>query len=188
MRSDHFRARMMRIAIGSTNPVKCNAVHAVLSSLYPDAEFVCIDTPSGVPVQPWGDAETRAGAYNRARSALELTGAELAAGLEGGVQESEFGLLTTAWCVLVDAYGRIGIGGNCCTLLPEAVATQIRAGVELGPAMDRLVDRHNTKHQNGAIGILTKNLETRQSAYEMIIRLALAPFQNPDWYPIRSKP
>jgi inosine/xanthosine triphosphatase len=179
---------MMRIAIGSTNPVKCNAVRAVLSSLYRDAEFTCVDTPSGVSIQPWGDAETRAGALNRARAALELTGADLAAGLEGGVQESEFGLFTTAWCVLVDAHGRIGVGGNCCTLLPEAVATQVRAGVELGPAMDRLVDRHNTKHQNGAIGILTKNLETRQSAYEMIIRLALAPFQNPDWYPIRSEP
>jgi len=159
-----------------------------LSSLYPDATFICIDAPSGVAVQPWGDAETRAGALNRARAALELTGADLAAGLEGGVQECEFGLLTTAWCVLVDVHGRLGIGGNCCTLLPEAVARQVREGVELGTAMDRLVNQHNTKHQNGAIGILTKNLETRQSAYEMIIRLALAPFQNPDWYPTRSEP
>jgi non-canonical (house-cleaning) NTP pyrophosphatase len=48
--------------------------------------------------------------------------------------------------------------------------------------MDRLVRQHNTKHKNGAIGILTNNLETRQSAYETIIRLALAPFQHPEWY------
>jgi len=173
----------MRIAIGSTNPVKCNAARAVLAALYPDAEFVGIEAPSGIAAQPWGDAETRAGALNRARAALAQTGADLGVGLEGGVQDTEFGLFTTAWCVLVDNQGRIGIGGNSCAMLPTAVADDVRQGVELGAAMDRLVNRRNTKHQNGAIGILTNNLETRQSAYETIIRLALAPFVNPEWYP-----
>jgi inosine/xanthosine triphosphatase len=179
---------MMRIAIGSTNPVKCSAARAVLTPLFPGAEFVCLDVPSGVSAQPWGDVETRTGAFNRARAALEQTGAALAIGLEGGVQDSEFGLLTAAWCALVDRHGRTGVGGNSCALLPSAVAEQVRQGVELGAAMDRLVNRQNTKHQNGAIGILTNNLETRQSAYETIIRLALAPFQNPDWYPAQPEP
>jgi len=176
----------MRIAIGSTNPVKCSASRAVLSRLYPDAEFVCFDVPSGVPAQPWGDLEARTGALNRARGALHAGDADLGVGLEGGVQESEFGLLTTAWCVLVSRDGRVGVGGNSCTLLPEAVAHWVRQGVELGTAMDRLVQQENTKHRNGAIGILTNDLETRQSAYETILRLALAPFQNPAWYPARS--
>ncbi len=176
----------MIIAVGSTNPVKCNAVRAVLSPLYPEAQFVQIEVPSGVAVQPWGDVEARTGAVNRARAALEHSGADLAAGLEGGVVETEFGLMTNAWCALVDRQGRTGIGGNCCTLLPETVAQDVRRGMELGAAMDRLVHRANTKHQNGAIGILTNNLETRQTAYEMILRLALAPFQNPDWYPFQA--
>ncbi len=178
----------MRIAIGSTNPVKCSASRAVLSRLDADAEFVCLDVPSGVPKQPWGDAETRTGALNRARGALEATGADLGVGLEGGVLETEFGLMTNAWCVLVDRSGRIGVGGNACALLPDAVAEQVRAGEELGTAMDRLARQANTKQRNGAIGILTNNLETRQSAYEMIIRLALAPFQNPAWYPVKAGP
>ena len=174
----------MRIVIGSTNPVKCNATRAVLEPLFPDAAFVCVDVPSGVAAQPWGDAETRAGALHRAQTALRQTGADLAIGLEGGVQESEFGLMTTAWCVLIDRHGRTGVGGNSCALLPDAVADAVRQGSELGTAMDRFTRTHNTKQQNGAIGILTNNLETRQSAYETIIRLALAPFQHPDWYPI----
>jgi len=177
----------MRIVIGSTNPVKCNATRAVLEPLFPNAAFTCIDVPSGVAAQPWGDTETRAGARHRARMALEQTGAELAVGLEGGVQESEFGLLTTAWCVVLDCHGRIGIGGNSCALLPEAVAEAVRQGSELGAAMDQFTHLHNTKQQNGAIGILTNNLETRQSAYETIIRLALAPFRHPDWYPISER-
>lgn len=173
----------MRIAIGSSNPVKCNATRAVLKPLYPDAEFVTVDVPSGVSRQPWGDQETRTGALNRARAALQQTHADLGVGLEGGVQDSELGLMTTAWCVLVDRQGRVGVGGNACILLPEPVAQQVRSGLELGLAMDAFAQRDNTKHKNGAIGILTNNLETRQSAYELIIRLALAPFQNPDWYP-----
>ncbi|MGQ9850415.1 MAG: inosine/xanthosine triphosphatase [Aggregatilineaceae bacterium] len=172
----------MRIAIGSTNPVKCQAVQAVLGPLFPAAEFITLEVPSGVSAQPWGDVETRTGAYNRARAALIQGGAELGVGLEGGVQESEFGLLTAAWCVIVDTTGRVGVGGNSCVLLPPTVAADVRAGFELGEAMDRLVNRVNTKHQNGAIGILTDDLETRQSAYETIIRLALAPFLHPEWY------
>jgi inosine/xanthosine triphosphatase len=173
----------MNIAIGSTNPVKCNATRAVLTPLYPDAEFVAIDVPSGVASQPWGDVETRAGALNRAQSALAETGAALSVGLEGGVQETEFGLMTCAWCVMVDTNGRLGVGGNSCVLLPPVVADQLRQGVELGTAMDRLVNQRNTRQGNGAIGILTGTLETRQSAYEAILRLALAPFRNPAFYP-----
>ncbi|MBN1201746.1 MAG: inosine/xanthosine triphosphatase [Anaerolineae bacterium] len=174
----------MLIAIGSTNPVKYNAAQAVLVPMYPDIEFICVDVPSGVASQPWGNKATRTGALNRARAALAQTGADLAIGLEGGVQESEFGLMTCAWCVLVDTHGQIGVGGNSSILLPKAVANRLRQGEELGAAMDQLVNEHNTKWRNGAIGILTGDLETRQSAYESILRLALAPFQNPAWYPV----
>jgi inosine/xanthosine triphosphatase len=177
----------MHIAIGSTNPVKCNATRAVLKAVFSDTVFECVDVPSGVSDQPWGNVETRTGAHNRAQAALAHTGADLAVGLEAGVQESEFGLLTCAWCVLVDARGRVGVGGNSSILLPPAVAERLYLGDELGAAMDGLVNEHNTKHRNGAIGILTHNLETRQSAYESIIRLALAPFQHPAWYPLSER-
>ena len=63
------KGQPMRVAIGSTNPVKCNAVRAVLSPLFPGASFVTVDVPSGVAAQPWGDVETRTGAHNRARAA-----------------------------------------------------------------------------------------------------------------------
>src|SRR5690606_1224047 len=107
-------------------------------------------------------------------------------GLEGGVQESVFGLLPTAWCVLVDRTGRIRVGGNSSTRLPEAYAQRVRPGHDTGVAMDRLVSQSGTNLRNVTIGILTNGLETRQSAYETILRLALAPFQNPAWYPVPS--
>ncbi len=171
-----------RIAIGSTNPVKCNASQRVLSALYPNADFVPISVESNVRDMPIGDEETRRGAFNRATAAMHATQAEIGIGLEGGVQETEFGMMTCAWCAIVDLEGRIGIGGSSCIRLPDTVAELIRSGLELGAAMDQLTGQHNTKQAEGAIGILTNGLSSRQEAYEALIRMALAPFLRPAWY------
>ena len=174
----------MQIVIGSTNPVKFSASRRVLGALYPDAVFQKLDVPSGVSDQPWGDRETQQGAYNRARAALKASSANLAVGLEGGVLETPYGLFTSAWCVLLNDEGRIGIGGNACTQLPDEVIAYLKQGMELGHAMDALSGLQNTKHQDGAIGLLTNGLLTRQSAYENIIKMALSPFVRPEWYAI----
>ncbi len=172
----------MLIAVGSTNPVKLNATKRVLSALYPEADFAPVAAQSGVQMQPWGDEETRRGAYNRAQYALQATEADLGIGLEGGVQETEFGLFTCAWCVIVDLLGHTGVGGSSCVRLPEVVAQSVRNGLELGTAMDQLTGEHNTKHNQGAIGILTNGLSSRQAAYESLIKMALSPFIRPEWY------
>jgi inosine/xanthosine triphosphatase len=174
--------KITRIAVGSTNPVKCNASRSVLSALYPEAVFLSVEVASGVSRQPWGDAETRRGALNRAEAAREVMQADMGIGLEGGVQKTEFGLFTCAWCAIVDRAGRIGLGGSSCIRLPDVVADLVRAGVELGTAMDQLSGQHNTKQNEGAIGLLTDGLSSRQTAYEALIQMALAPFLRPAWY------
>ena len=64
--------------------------------------------------------------------------------------------------------------------LPAAVARLVRDdGLELGEAMDRLTGERNTKHRQGAVGILTAGLVDRQAAYEVILTYALAPFLTP---------
>jgi len=59
-----------RVVVGSTNPVKVAAVEAVLARCGPGIEVHGVAVSSGVPDQPWGDDETRAGALARARAAL----------------------------------------------------------------------------------------------------------------------
>ncbi len=172
----------MQIAIGSTNPVKTNASRCVLLEVYPDATFTTLAVESGVSAQPWGESETRQGALNRARHALQITDADMAIGLEGGVQEIEFGLFTCAWCAIVDRSQRVGLGGSSAVRLPDVVADAIRSGIELGTAMDQLTGQHNTKHGQGAIGLLTNGLSSRQAAYEALIKMAIAPFVRPEWY------
>jgi inosine/xanthosine triphosphatase len=174
------------IAVGSTNPVKIAAVRAVVARAFPKAKVVGLNVDSGVPEQPWGDAETRRGALNRARATLAATGAQLGVGLEGGMLETEMGLMTCAWCVIVDPHGQVGVGGGVHMLVPPSVTQALRAGGELGPAMDQLTGQHNTKQAQGAVGILTGGLSNRQSAYQQLVAMALAPFVQVKYYSVDS--
>jgi inosine/xanthosine triphosphatase len=172
----------VRIAVGSTNPIKIAAVQAVTSRALPQAEVIGLDIASGISEQPWGDEQTRKGALNRARSALAAAGTDFGVGLEGGVLETEMGLMTCAWCVIVDRDGHIGVGGGVHMLLPPLVAQALQNGGELGPAMDRLTGQHNTKQAQGAVGILTGGLSDRQAAYAQLVTMALGPFLKAEYY------
>lgn len=164
------------IAIGSTNPVKLAAARTMLARAFPEARFAPSTVPSGVPDQPWGDEQTRLGAFNRARNALIKLGAIYGLGLEGGLVETSVGLMTCAWCAIVDSRGQVGYGGGVHMLLPPVIADILRQRGELGPAMDALVNEDNTKQKQGAVGILTNGLSSRQAAYEQLVAMAAAPF------------
>ncbi len=97
-------------------------------------------------------------------------------GLEGGVVDTSAGLMTCAWCTMVDGKGKVGYGGGVHMLLPPPVANILHQQGELGPAMDLLVNEHNTKQGRGAVGILTNGLSSRQAAYEQLVAMAAAPF------------
>lgn len=164
------------MAVGSGNPVKVAAAAAVIRSYFPSAVVTPQVVASGVPDQPFGDAQTIAGARERARRAREAADADLGVGLEGGVVDGPDGMRTCAWCVVVHRDGREGVGGSLAMPLPDGVAQMIRAGEELGYAMDRFANERGTKHGKGAVGILTAGKIDRQAAYEVLVTYAMAPF------------
>lgn len=182
-------ARIRQAAVGSKNPVKVGAAHAVLVRVAPGAEVVGVDVPSGVPDQPWGDDQTREGALVRARLALGHAlshgrvpaDAALGVGIEGGVvDDGPRGLRTCAWAAIVDFEGRVGFGGSLAMPLPPQVASLVRQGKELGQAMDEVSRASGTKRGPGAVGILTSGLMGRQQAYEVLVVYALARFLRDD--------
>lgn len=173
--------RLTKIGIGSTNRVKVRAAQNVLSHIHPRARFLPMEVASGVNIQPKGERETRQGAVNRAKRVLIAADADWGVGLEGGIVETPFGMMTTAWCAIVDREGRTGLGGATNMLLPDSVAQLVRAGAELGDAMDLVTGIRDVKHKMGAIGILTRGLTDRRRSYEYLVKLALARFLWEDW-------
>jgi inosine/xanthosine triphosphatase len=165
-----------RVVVGSTNPVKVAAVQAVFARCAPGTLAIGMEVASGVPDQPWGDDETRAGALQRALAAIGADPqAQFGVGLEGGVvREASGQVRSCAWAVIVDRAGVVSTGGSLAVPLPPAVAALLDAGMELGPAMDRVARTTGTKHGRGAVGLLTAGLIDRQAAYEPLVTYALS--------------
>ncbi len=172
----------MKIAVGSTNPVKVAAVRQVALRCWPEAQIIAVEAPSGVARMPMSDAESLRGAQNRALAALAQAQADLGVGLEGGVNPEEIGLVLHGWVAVVDGNGRIGIGGSGRLPLPPVIARRVLAGEELGPVMDELLGQVEVRKQGGAVGALTAGLVLRQDAFAQGVAYALAPFVSPHLY------
>jgi inosine/xanthosine triphosphatase len=176
---------MKIIHVASTNPVKVNAAAEGFKTAFPAEEFLVTGyrVEHGVPTQPMTDAETRQGSETRARLLCEeYPGADYWVGIEGGVEQDGDGLLVFAWVTVLSA-DRHGTGRTGAFHVPPEVARLVRGGMELGLADDQVFGRENSKQQNGAVGLLTHDLITRQSYYEHAVILALVPFINPQLFP-----
>ncbi len=169
-------------AIGSTNPAKVAAVREALVKLAPGCAVIAIDVPSGVGHQPFGDAATRAGALERARKALVATGAEIAFGLEGGVELDGPRVWLLSWVAAIDPAGREGYASGLRMLLPASLAAGLRAGDELGSLVDQLFGVKDSKSASGAIGLLTAGAVSRTDAFADLVAMSLAPWIHPDHY------
>ncbi len=180
-----MRLRIRRVAVGSKNPVKEEAARRVIHYYWPEAEILTLAVESGVPPQPWGVAETIAGARQRALAALQRTAADLGIGLEGGVEEipEAGGVFLSGWAAVALPDGRVFFGSGGRVLVPPPLMQALQAGEELGPAMDRLVGQEGTKHTVGSVGILTRGFVTRAEQFAVALAYALAPLLHPEWWP-----
>jgi inosine/xanthosine triphosphatase len=171
--------KMVRIVVASRNPVKIAAAKAGCARVLGDGarlEMVAVEVASGVPDQPMSDRETRQGAGQRAVAALAAQPeADFWLGLEGGIEDDGEKMWAFAWIAARWQGGR-GEARTAAFALPEAVATLVRQGVELGEADDRVFGRRNSKQQGGAVGLLTGGRLDRAALYEPAVVLALIPY------------
>ncbi|WP_206830456.1 DUF84 family protein [Alicyclobacillus fructus] len=164
----------LRVALGSRNRAKRLAVERALSAFGISYDIESVEVPSGVRAQPLSDLETRQGAIERARRARLHTGAHLGIGLEGGVEETEHGMLLVNWAAVTHGDGEIAIGGGLRMMLPDEIAEGIRAGRELGDVMDAWAGRTGLRHGDGAIGVLTGGRITRADMFRDALICALS--------------
>jgi inosine/xanthosine triphosphatase len=172
----------MKIFVGSENPVKVNAVLSSAMETWPDAVAKGFSVDSGVSDQPFSDEETKTGAINRAKAALEAGLKEdqdktaLGVGMEGGIVDLGEEMWSTVWAAVVDQQGSITLSAGARFRVPDSVADKIRSEVEMGHAVAEIIGEENKnkiKQEQGLIGILTNGFVDRTEEYQGIIKLAL---------------
>lgn len=179
----------VRIGVGSGNPVKRRAVERAFDSTdvselrgdFPNgpAEVLVesVAVPSGVSEQPTGQAETIAGAENRADAVLDAGPYDLAVGIEGGVArvDGTAGLFLVMWAVVSNG-SRTGRAAGPSLALPDDIAARVDDGEELGPVMDDVLDTAGVARRGGAAGALTNGRVDRTDALAAAVSGALGPF------------
>lgn len=174
--------KVRKVIVGSSNPAKIGAVAEGLKKLFPEAEFSGIEVESGVSKQPMSDEETLKGARNRTRAVLTVTDADAAVGLEGGVMETQEGMMNVVWCVILMRDGRESFSGGSHFLLPKEWAEKLKEGKEVSDILEEITGDRDLRKKGGMIGLLTKGLTSRQEEYAQLVRLATIKLIHPEWY------
>jgi inosine/xanthosine triphosphatase len=182
-----------RIAVGSTRRPKLNAVLEAAKSfvllLNPQAvlDVQGYEVESGVGHTPSSREELMRGARQRAETLAQNIAssgglAHFFVGLEGGldvVQENASRhVFLESWAYVTDgSRGHFGCSGSI--ELPDALADEVLGrGTELSTAIDQFAGAEGIRDGQGAWGVLSSNLISRQESFRLAVVVAFAPFYN----------
>jgi len=171
----------MRIAVGSTNPVKVAAVRDVVQALYGSGvEVLAVAVDPGVRAQPIGVEEILQGAINRAIRAREATDADMGVGIEAGLVPIQrftlTGYVDVQWCAVVDCDGRITVGhGPGFEYPPSVIVRVFREDLEVGRVVEELSGIRDIGKRVGAIGWLSKGATNRREFTRWSVLMAFIP-------------
>jgi inosine/xanthosine triphosphatase len=186
-----------RIAVGSTRRPKLQAVQEAAGSfggkLSPDAplEIQGYEVESGVSHTPSSRQELMQGARQRAEAVHKMLAdsgerAEYYVGLEGGldvaVENGARRVFLESWAYVTDGVrGHFGCSGSI--EIPELLAEEVLSrGTELSIAIDRYAGAVGIRDGQGAWGVLSDNLVSRQQSFRLAVVAAFAPFYNMKMY------
>ena len=173
---------MMKIKVGTHNPLKVRATRNVMEKIYTNVDVEGIEVDSGVGDQPIGLDETIQGAVNRARNAF--LDADLSVGIESGLlaaPHSITGYLDLQWCAIYDGE-RVTLGVSAGFEYPPVVVEEVLKGQEVGEVMDEVTGVEKLGQKTGAVSILTKGLLDRTENTEQCVLMAMIPRMNEGVY------
>ncbi len=172
----------LRVAVGSENPSKINAVKNVFEEIFSfPIEIEGKGVNSGVPPQPMGE-ETLRGAMNRAREAM--SDEDYSVGIEAGLfwEEVMNEYVDRAYCVIRDSYGRITFGHSGGFTYPEEIIKMVHEGMEVGHAMEKISGIEKIKTGIGAIGFLSNGKIMREEFNAQAVLMAMIPRIGSEYY------
>jgi inosine/xanthosine triphosphatase len=170
----------MKVAVGSTNRVKIQAVKEVFDEVFgKEVEIVSVKADSRVSNQPFKE-DIIQGSVNRAKNALKLTDADFGVGIESGVMKFGEKWYNLGFIAIIDKKGNMGTGTSGWFECPSGVLKELENGKELGQVISAMTGIVDVQRQEGAIGIFTKGKVTRKELYKHGIFMALAKFLSPE--------
>jgi inosine/xanthosine triphosphatase len=192
---------LCRIAAGSTRRPKLNAVAEAASLFRPffpaetTIEVKGYEVASGVSHTPTSREELLQGARQRAEAlALRLTGggdpASFYVGLEGRLdvlkENGNRRVFLESWAYVTDTQrGHFGCSGSI--EIPESLAEEVLVkGTELSVAIDEFAGQTGIRNAQGAWGVLSGDLISRQESFRLAVLSAFAPFYNQNYRTARS--
>ncbi len=194
------------IAVGSKRGPKLNAVTdalgAIADLLGPGVQFevVGFEVDSGVGHTPVSALESMRGARQRSDSLIRMAKEKRESysyyvGLEGGLNVMEERnsendahvragrrVFLESWAYVTDgSRGYFGRSGGI--EIPQALAHEVlENGVELSLAIDKFAGLAGIRDNQGAWGILSRDLITRREAFRVAVVAGFAPFYNANFY------
>jgi inosine/xanthosine triphosphatase len=186
-----------RIAVGSTRRPKLQAVQEATASfagkLSPGCplEIQGHEVESGVSHTPSSREELMQGARQRAEALHNMlveagAKADYCVGLEGGldvaVENGVRRVFLESWAYVTDGVrGHFGCSGSI--EIPELLAEEVLTrGTELSVAIDNYAGAVGIRDGQGAWGVLSDNLVSRQESFRLAVVAAFAPFYNVKMY------
>jgi inosine/xanthosine triphosphatase len=191
------------IAVGSTRKPKVEAVREALAEFGPflsskaEFEIASVEVSSGVRHTPLTREDLMVGARQRAEALIEMAREKnqpwnYFVGLEGGLDVVREGTIRwvflESWAYVTDGAGRSAFGQSGAVVLPEALAKiVVDDRVELSQAIDAFAGGRGIRDAQGAWGVLTQNIITRQEAFRVAVINAFAPFFNHEIFAIPER-
>lgn len=173
-----------RLAVGTDNPVKVQAVAAAARRVFGAARVRRVRVPRRVGEQPF-DHEVIRGAEQRARDALRgWPQAHLGIGVEAGlvwVPEAQQHF-DVQWCAAVDRAGRVTLGHGPGFTHPPQVVERVKSGRTVGEVVGELAGARDLGQREGAIGFLSRGAMDRAELTRSAVLMALLPRLDPELY------
>jgi inosine/xanthosine triphosphatase len=175
--------RPLKIAVGSTNKVKLDAVRNIFTQAFGLVEIVSVEPESDREKQPMEERTIR-GAIRRAKTALESAGADFGVGIEAGLfyNRALDRYLDIQYCCIMDASGRMTVGHGPGFEYPPDVIRSVLEGGTVGDTMSSITGIESIGRKSGSIGYLSDGLIDRTSLTEIAVLMALIPRIRPELY------
>jgi len=176
---------MLRVAVGSRNPVKLRATRNVFRALVGRVRVIGVKVEKPF-AQPLDQAQIIEGAASRAKQALKAGNYDLGVGIEAGLvpaPRTRSGFVDVQWCTILDREGSLTLGHGSGFEYPVEVTEEVCVrGREISEAMERLSGIKRIGERMGAIGYLSRGRLTRTKLTEQAVFMAVLPRAMADLY------